>query len=120
VEEITLESVTERALRMIDRMLADLERRMDEPVAEGLASGLENKTAMQCRSLGNDLTKVTRSLTGMLREARAQKKDAMALFKRTSVAERNAIVLDHVRNHFSRDAKMQLAQQLMDEVQAMS
>lgn len=115
-EEVTLEQVTERAIRMTDRMLAELERRMDAPAKEGAEAGLEAKTAGQYKSLGTDLTKVTRALTGMLREARAQKKDAYALFKKMSLAERNDAVLNHVRTHLSREAKQKLVSELLAEI----
>jgi ABC-type transporter Mla maintaining outer membrane lipid asymmetry ATPase subunit MlaF len=115
-EEITLEQVTERAIRMTDRMLAELERRMDAPAKDGIEAGLQHKTAGQYKSLGTDLTKVTRALTGMLREARAQKKDAYALFKKMTLAERNEAVLNHVRTHLSPDRKRELVQQLLADV----
>lgn len=117
-EDVALEAVADRAIRMTDRLLADLERRMDAPAKEGQAAGLDQKSASQFQRLGTDLTKVTRALTGMLREARAQKKDAYALFKKMTLAERNEAVLNHVRTHLSREAKMNLAQQLVAEVSA--
>lgn len=115
-DEVSLEQVTELALRLTYQMLVELERRMAAPAKEGAAAGLAHKTAAQYKGLGTDLTKNVRALTGMLREARAQKKDAYALFKKMSLAERNEAVLVHVKTHLSRDAKLDLVQELMREV----
>lgn len=115
-ETPSLQDVTERALRMTDRMLAELERRMDAPAKEGAAEGLEHKSSAQFKALGTDLTKNVRALTGMLREARAQAKDAYALFKKMTAAQRNEAVVHHVRTQLSRDQKLDLVQELMRDV----
>lgn len=115
-DEIGLEELSQLALKLTFRMLEELERRMDEPAKEGGAFGLSGKSPAQYKSLGTDLTKNVRALTGMLREARAQKKDAYALFKKMSAAERNEVVLTHCRNNLSTDQQKDLIQMLLAEI----
>lgn len=115
-EEIQLEQVTELALKLTFIMLEELQRRMYVPAKDGAAFGLEHKTSAQYKSLGTDLTKNVRALTGMLREARAQKKDAYALFKKMSAPERNEVVMGHLREHLTLDQKKDLIQVLLGDI----
>lgn len=114
--DVELEKVTALALSMTHDMLLELQRRMYAPAKEGQAIGLEHKSPAQFKSLGTDLTKNVRALTGMLREARAQKKDAYALFKKMTLAERSEVVIAHLREHLTVEQKKDLIQLLLGQV----
>lgn len=118
--DVELEKVTALALSMTHDMLLELQRRFAAPVTgrngEVGREGLEHKTSAQFKALGTDLTKNVRALTGMLREARAQKKDAYALFKKMTLAERSEVVIAHLREHLTVEQKKDLIRLLLGQV----